>query len=671
LHLRLGTGLFTMQKHTSAALDGLENSFDFSVFADEPALDKQLREALEESDITPLLLVQAQLSGDRDLLERTRPYIEGGWAYQQKIPTELQAEIRDRLVRTLRSISPDQAARIPDKEEMSTLVHAGLGRPLSDDYTLMFRDEMDDSLDGGREVNWRRPVSEEERTKRTVLIAGAGASGICMAIKLQRLGIPFVIYEKNNSVGGTWFENRYPGSGVDIPSHFYSYSFEGQDHWTRYFAQREELYQYFERIVDKYDLRKHIVFETEIAGAVFNNETNRWDVTVRDKNGEKQISADIFVSAVGILNRPAYPKLPGMGSFKGPNFHTAEWDHTVDLKGKRVAMVGTGASAMQIAPAIAPEVDKLLVFQRSRHWTLSHPLYREEVKPGMRWALKHIPFYAKWCRALLFWVSGDLLFEALNVDPRWNRPGESISEENHKFRERLMAHINSELEGRADLIEKVIPDYPPYGKRMLRDAGWYKMMRRDNVDIIETGVREVTPEGLIDADGNLHEVDVIVWATGFMATKALWPMSVKGPTGEVLSDFWNEDDPRAYLGVTVPKFPNMYVLAGPNTGLGHGGSLFFMIECQVRYSLQAIRDIIEGDLATLDLRETVYDEFARRVDAQLSNMIWMNSGTTSWYHNSKGRVTALWPWRLVDYWKQTYALDPSQYLTTRNKPKSE
>ena len=628
--------------------------------------ERALAKALEEADIVPQLLLQAHLSGETDLLNEAAGSITGGWSFMETIPEPLRAKIRTRLVHTLKDCAAGQLQppEILSRAEFGKIMSVGIFETLADDYGSMFLEEMtsESSASDPRNVTWRKLVPPDLKDFHVVII-GAGVSGLCMGIKLRELGISFTIYEKNDTVGGTWYENSYPGCGVDIPNHFYSYSFEPKHDWTRHFARRDELWTYLEHCADRYDIRRHIRFGAELTEAEFDEERLCWHIKLRDRQGRSEsVTTPILITAIGVLNRPAIPVIPGMKTFAGPMFHSAQWDHTVELKGRRIALVGTGASSMQIGPTIVDSVERLLVFQRSPHWALPHPNYHLEVAEGMKWALQNIPFFAKWYRFLLFWESSDRLHRMLQVDPDWPKPQISLNAENHAFRERLVDYINSELSDRPDLLEKVMPNFPPYGKRMLRDNHWYKMLKRSNVDLITEQVKEITPDAVIDGAGNRHQVDVIVLATGFHATRPLWPIDIRGRGGVNIREVWGDDDPRAYLGITAPKFPNMFMLAGPNSGLGHGGSFFFISECQVRYVTQCIREMIEKKHLAMECRPEPHDEYNRRVDEMHSRMVWAHKNVKSWYKNEKGRVAALSPWRLVDYWKLTWALNPSDYI---------
>ena len=377
-----------------------------------------------------------------------------------------------------------------------------------------------------------------------------------MAIKLQEAGIPFVIYEKNSTVGGTWLENSYPGCGVDTPNHFYSLSFEPNHDWPDHFSKRDELWQYLERLADQYDIRRHIRFETEVTAARYDEAQALWRITTRDASGRQEtIEANALITAVGQLNRPAIPDFPGLADFTGPKFHTARWDHSVSLTGKNVAMIGTGASGMQVGPSIAPDVAHLTIFQRSAHWAVHNANYHRSVGAGKMAALKLIPFYDKWYRFQLLWASSDGLHASLHVDPDWQTPDQSLNATNQTFRDTLIDYIREQVNGDEDLLRKVVPPYPPYGKRMLRDNHWYRMLTRDNVDLVTDAIERIAPDGVMTKAGAFWPADVLVLATGFDAQRMLAPMHIVGRGGQTIRELWGDDNPRAYLGITVPRFP--------------------------------------------------------------------------------------------------------------------
>jgi 4-hydroxyacetophenone monooxygenase len=624
----------------------------------------ELRRALEAADPATLLLALVQLTGERHWLEAAKPFIRGPMNYQAFLPEPLRASIRERLTSVLAEIArsgttPHQRA---DDALLREMMAVATGEVVPDDYIAMMREDLTDDSLQSRGLKWRTPPAKSALDDTEVVIIGAGMSGLYAGIQLQQAGIPFVILEKNDAVGGTWYENNYPGCGVDTPNHFYSYAFEPNHHWSHFFAKRDELWRYFEGIADKYNLRRHIRLGTEVVDARYDETNANWRITAQDASGAQVgLSARVLVSAAGILNRPKLPDISGIKSFRGPAFHTAQWDRNFDWRGKRVAMIGTGASGHQVGPTIAPDVNRLMIFQRSPHWVVPNPNYHEGVSEGKKWALAKIPFYLRWYRFQLFWGFADGLHEALRVDPDWPQPQRSLNTLNEKHRRFMERHIRSELADRPDLLEKVIPDYPAYGKRILIDNHWFRMLKRPNVDLVTDPIESIVPEGIRTRDGKLWPADALVFATGFKVSQMLHPIVITGRDGRELHDIWGPDDARAYLGLTVPGFPNFFMLTGPNTGLAHGGNQIFMTECSVRHMMLALRELVESGRRSIECRPDVYENYNREVDAQHARMVWTHKGMTNWYRNPQGRVFAITPWRLVEYWKMTSTFNPAEY----------
>jgi 4-hydroxyacetophenone monooxygenase len=625
----------------------------------------QLRAALEASDIAPQLMVLVHLTGDTAILDEVAPHIHGPWNFMEKVPSVLKAKVRAALVDALQDCAEGRRSPspVPNNDVLRRMMQAGVGQLVPDEYIPLILEETALGANDPRSVAWREKPAPEILADFKVLIIGAGFSGLGMAIKLQEAGLSFEIIEKNETVGGTWFENGYPGCGVDTPNHFFSYSFEPNHDWPEHFSKRDELWSYIERCADKYDLRRNIRFKTEMTGAHYDPVRALWHVTLKTPAGRTETrTVNALITAVGQLNRPAIPDIPGLKDFEGPAFHTGHWDHNQTIKGKRLAMIGTGASGMQTAPSIAPDVAHLTVFQRTPHWAVANPNYHAKVSDGKKWALRNIPFYANWYRFQLFWASSDGLHPSLQIDPEWQTPDISLNAQNQQFRDNLIAHMTKELDGDPELLKKVVPPYPPYGKRMLRDNHWYKMLKRPNVALVTDPIEKISADAVHTRDGKSHPVDMIVLATGFQAGRMLWPMEIRGATGQSLREIWGDDNPRAHLGITVPDFPNLFMLYGPNTNLGHGGSAIFHSECQIRYIMLALREMIERGAVAMNCRHEPHDAYNARVDAAHAKMVWSHGGVGNWYKNKAGRVIANSPWRLVDYWSLTKSIDPNDYI---------
>ena len=610
--------------------------------------------AVEGGDIAVLLAILVQLTGDESYLEEARPYIKGPWDFMVEMPEELDQRIRGALMEQLLG-RPSADFPIPSADLIERIMGVIVGDTVPADYVDMLSQDL-----GFKQAPSIQPGRRPDDFR--VIVIGAGLSGICAAIRLKEAGYSYEVLEKNNEVGGTWFENVYPGCAVDTPNHFYSFSFELNHNWSRYFAKRDELYGYLRQTAEKYDVLKDVRFETEVESAIYDEARGIWTIRSKDKLGmvtEREANAVFF--AVGGLTRPAWPAIEGLDEFEGIKLHTAAWDSSVDLTGRNVALVGTGASAMQAGPAIADQVEHLTIYQRSPQWVSPNPNYHREVPEGKKLALKHIPYYARWFRFQLFWAGADMVHDSLIRDPNWPHQDRSLNAKNEEMRQRLIKHIESELEGRPDLIEKVVPNYPPYGKRMLRDNHWYRTLRRDNVELVAGTVERLTPTGIVSG-GVERSADVIIFATGFNTHESLAPIEIRGRGGKHIRDVWGKDDPRAYLGVTVPQFPNMFVLFGPNTILAHGGSAVFHSEVQVGYAMQGLAALVEKGCKALECRQDVHDEYNKRVDDAHANMVWTHPGVDNWYRNANGRVTMATPWRMVDYWKWLSSFNDADYI---------
>ena len=521
---------------------------------------------------------------------------------------------------------------------------------VGDEYVPMVLEEL--ALDG---ADSRAPEPMAGAAAYPVVIIGCGMSGLLAAIRLQQAGFPFVVVEKNAGPGGTWWENRYPGARVDVGSHFYSYSFEPADHWTEFFSRQPELRAYFERVAEERGVREHVRFGVEATAATYDDESATWTVTLDDGDA---LTARAVVCAVGQLNRPFVPDVPG--EFDGPAFHTARWPDDVDLTGKDVVMVGAGATGFQVAPAIADQVRSLTVLQRTAQWMFPNPGYHDAVGPGVGWAIRHLPFYGRWFRFLTLWPGTDTGLAAAKVDPAWEPQERSVSEVNEMVRTMFTDWITSQVDGDPDLVAKVVPPYPPTAKRTLQDNGsWLRTLTRDDVELVRSGVSRLEPDAVVDSDGVRHRADVLVWATGFRANDFLVPMTVRGRGGVDLHEHWGSR-PRAHLGVTVPGFPNFFMLYGPATNLASGGSIILASECEVSYVLACLRMLVEAGGDTVEPTQAAYDDYYERTQAEVKTMVWSSPYIGhGYYQDEAGEVHGLNPWRLVDYWAWTRDPDPA------------
>jgi 4-hydroxyacetophenone monooxygenase len=625
--------------------------------------DDALQEAVEHANIPTLLMVLVHLSGDPTWLDPPyQPTRSRGMDDNDSggLPTDVQQEIRQAVVAAVKGTNSGQLNPLerPDGELLHRMMSVCVGEDVPATSRQMLAEEMG--------LVPRAPVAATGAPSPSagnlrVAVIGAGIGGICAAVQLREAGIPYTVYEKNDDIGGTWLENHYPGAGVDTPSHFYSYSFADFD-WPTYFARRDDVYAYLRDVAERTGVTDDIQLDTEVTAATYHHERRSWSLILESADGRQEVAeADIVISAVGQLNRPKIPAQLDVAAIRGPAFHTARWPDQLDIAGARVGIIGTGASAMQVVPAIADTVGHLTIFQRSPQWTINNKNYRRVVSSGVRLLMQHLPYYREWYRFRLLWTYGDKVHASLQIDSTWPHENRSINATNDAHRQHFTQYIVDQVKDRPDLLAKVLPDYPPFGKRMLLDNGWFEAIKRDNVDLVAAAVDELTGNAVITADGQEYEVDILIFATGFETLRMLAPMDIRGRSNRTLRDIWGDDDASAYLGITIPEFPNLFCLYGPTTNLGHGGSVIFMIECQVRYIIQLLNAMVRSGIRAIEPRQDVHDAHRRRTDEAHERMIWSHPGMDNWYRNADGRVVTNTPWSLADYWAMTRKPELSDY----------
>ncbi|WP_326540595.1 flavin-containing monooxygenase [Pseudorhodoferax sp.] len=499
-----------------------------------------------------------------------------------------------------------------------------------------------------------------------VAVIGTGFGGIAASYNLSKAGIEHTVFEKNAEVGGVWWNNTYPGCRLDTPNYAYSLTFAQKKDWPQQFSQRDEIFNYLSSIATSLQLRQRTRFQTEVVALRFQEGAEVWHVTTRQPSGEERTEVfNAVVGAAGHLNRPRIPDFPGRERFRGRQFHSAEWDHHADLKGQRVAVIGTGASAFQIVPAIVGEVGELKVFQRTAPWMLPTPTYHDDIKPGMMWLLRRVPYFGRWYRLWHFWVSDEGRFSASEVDPAWKHPV-SISEKNERLRQTCLDNLRAQLaqRGRLDLLPTMTPGYAPTAKRQMRDNGvWVAALTQPHTTLVSCAVSHFEPDGVVDANGRKHELDVVIFATGFYASDYLDPIKTWGRGGVSLTQAW-AGDPRAYLGLTVPGFPNLFILNGPNSSTVVNGSAPYILECGAEYSARALRYLVDHGHASLECTEDAYQDYVRRVDQENARRSWGQPQFATWYKGKNGRVVVAFPFPAHQYWVQTSRLVTEHYRFT-------
>ncbi|MCB9725796.1 MAG: NAD(P)/FAD-dependent oxidoreductase [Spirochaetaceae bacterium] len=628
------------------------------------AQDDEIERHLRDAQLPSLLVALAHVTGDDSLLQDDLRPEDGFLAAAQGGYDEARCDRARALCLDALRRHRDAGCPTPPPPDDARLRRwlEFLARQVDLDRTLpVLKAEL--ALDGAdvRAPAWRKSTVAPERSFRVAII-GAGMSGLVAALRLQQAEIPFVIFEKSDGVGGTWHDNVYPGCRVDVSNHFYSYSFAQRLDWPQLFSPQEVLLDYFRTCADRFDLRRHVRFGTEVTEAVFDEARGVWNLGLRTSDGAtERFEAQAIVSAVGQLNRPSWLDIPGREDFRGPAFHSARWRTDVPLEGRRVGVIGTGASACQLIPPVADQADSLVVFQRTAPWLLPTPDYHAPVPEGLRWLFEHVPHYAAWYRFWIFWTTSEGLLGSVEVEDDWPHPERSVGRANDAIREMLTAYLAEACAGDQALFEKMLPDYPPFAKRFVRDDGLLPATyRRDDVTLETTGIERITERGVRLVDGREVELDVLIYGTGFKASDFLVPMTIVGRGGRSLHDVW-QGDARAHLGITLPGFPNLFLLYGPNTNIVVNGSIIYFSECEVDYLVDCLRFLLEGGHAAIDCRSEAHDAYNRRIDAANRRRAWGASDVSAWYKNRFGRVSQNWPWGLLAYWDQTRAIDPAEY----------
>ena len=634
-----------------------------------PKLDeKQLRESIESADLRVLLMVLFHLTGDLKWLnEPYKPRRDVRLIAQEDagFSPEIREAIRSAATESLLE-SAGRAPRVGDPGDglMTEMMRACMNESIDSAYAPMMREELGFKSRDVTSIALAQSNAQEDATP--VLIVGAGASGIILGARLKRLGFNFMIVERAQEVGGTWRDNRYPGCGVDTPNHAYSFSLGGRYEWSTFFSSGAECLDYMRLATQEFDIRSHIRFSTNVETAEWDDNRSLWIVSTSGPNGPGKMEARVLVSAIGQFSMPSIPALPGLNNFKGRLFHTANWPDDLDVAGLRVSVIGTGASAMQIIPTIADIVGQLDIYQRSPQWARPIPRYHEKLTANARWLLAHVPFYAAWFRFAMLWRYGDGLLPFLHKDPTWKHPSRSLNAGNDRHRREMTDHILSELKDRPDLIAKCVPSYPPFGKRILLDNDWYRTLLKPNVALITDRIEKIVEGGVVTAESGNRPADIIIMATGFQITQMATRLNLRGRNGRPLEDVWSDDNATAYLGIAVPHFPNLFLMQGPNTGLGHGGSAICQAEAQARYITSMVARMSERNISSVEVRQDAHDSFVEQVDALHEKLIWTHPGMSTYYRNRHGRVVSVSPFSLLQYWQMTHDADLTAYECRSN-----
>ena len=635
------------------------------------ALDQLTPAALEsilaEANMPALIAALCHQSGDLSLIRGDiKPKPDQVFDAQSGISADDQLHLRQLAAQRLQQFiaEPHEINASISTKTAIEIAEFLMGRSLDEDYVDLLMSEIGIAPSDATLLEEISQCRVEDRQQLPVLIIGAGMSGLLAAIKLKQCDIPFVVIEKNAEVGGTWYLNTYPGCRVDIVNQVYSYSF-AQQRWPQHFSTQPILLDYFKQCVDEFKLNDVIRFNTEVVELKFIEANHQWQVTLKDQNGNRQVlNYSIVISAVGQLNRPKLPDIKGSSNFKGLSFHSSNWPKEIDLTQKKVLVVGTGASAFQFVPAIADACQHLRLFQRTPAWMLPREDYYQDIAPGQNWLLENLPFYRQWMRFLLFYKSAEGLFDYTTTDDNWQKTG-SVSRKNQALRQLLTQYMIAKLGKDHPLANKIIPDYPPAAKRMLIDDGtWLETLKRDHVSLITDPIENIDADGINTKSGEHHQGDVLIYATGFRASEFLMPMQVYGRNGISLAEYWR-GDAKAYLGMTMPNFPNLFCMYGPNTNIVVNGSIIFFSECEIHYILACLNMMLADGYRSLECDARVFADYNDEIDQANRERAWGMENVQSWYKNEFGRVSQNWPYSTFAYWQRTRHPNPADFIKKR------
>jgi len=504
-----------------------------------------------------------------------------------------------------------------------------------------------------RALSWRQEPPAKRLDEFSVLVIGAGVGGLGAAVQLERAGIHYVVVEKNSGVGGTWYENRYPGARVDSPSRMYTHIFGADFDYPNAFCEQRENERYFNWVADSFGIRENIVFDTEVKTVIWDDEAKIWEIEAVGPDGPQTWQANAVITSVGFLARPNLPDIEGMGTFEGPSFHTARWPAELDLAGKRIAVIGSGCTSYQLVPELAKVAGHTYLFQRTPNWCFDVPRYLSPFPPQVKWLDRNFPYLLNFIRLRLSWIYGpEGVGSVFTADPAF-KDVHARSAINKRAREQRLAFIQKKFADRPELAEKMLPIAPPFSSRpVLVDSDYsvYDALLQDDVTLVSDGIRRVKENGVEVEGGAEYPVDIIVYATGFKANDFLWPMEIRGRDGQRLEQLWEKDGARAYLGAMLPGFPNFFMLYGPNTNATGGLGIFEFEEMVTRFALECIAHLILNEARTVDVTLDGYWRYNNELDRREAVKIYRDPRANNYYQNEYGRSAANSPFDIREMW---------------------
>jgi 4-hydroxyacetophenone monooxygenase len=644
--------------------------------------EAELRTHLQAADTTQLLLSAVHVTRDLSLLERYAgrigtPAVFAVYASLRRTGASARSdvvespEVRTELIDLLCSVltkedQPDYLG-VEDGDVFSRMADAAVSTHVDDRFIPMCREQAGFVPDQ-RAV----PPTKTPPPTLNLAIIGAGMTGLDAAIKATDRGFEYEIFEKESGTGGLWWSQTYPGVAVDTPAVYYSLSYEITPDWSKFYPQGDEYRAYLNGLAKKYELNDRLHFNSEITRMEWIDADQVWELTILDtvELTTRTVRAAAVVTAAGHLNRPKYPDIEGRETFAGQSIHTGRW-RGVELQGKRAAVVGVGAAGIQVIASIADKVDHLTVFQRQAHWVSPNRLVDGgAVSDSERWLRRHLPYYLQWARFTVFWLACDVSYQMNKVDPEWVKTHPmSISPANEMGRRAGLKYINDTFSEGSELAQKLTPDFAFGGKRPVRDpgdfapGGYYYALAQPHVDLVTTALSRVVPEGIVTADGTLHELDVIIWATG-MTLDFLSPVEIIGRDGLRLSQVWADNNPRSYLGGTVPGFPNLFINDGPNTGVATGGGGHnFMTETVDHFVFECLQLLVEREGTSIEVTQEAHDAHNALIEELMLDLLWSHEHTAdTYYRNQAGRIILPSPFPAEDFWNMSQLPDESKFV---------
>ncbi len=610
--------------------------------------DEEIDDAVQHADPMVLRALLYQLTGDQEIAATKLEVVRGGFGNVGLPGAEDAALLRRKAAEFLKRYRESGAGEVDlgPAERLAASLRLGVDDVIADEDVGLYIEEL--ALDPwARSLRWQAPPPER-REGFSVTVIGAGLGGLNAAVQLKRAGIPFTVIEKNSGVGGTWHENRYPGVRVDTQSRAYTHIFGAGFGYPNPFCPGTENERYFNWVADEFDVRDDIVFDTEVRSLTWDDAREQWELVVDGPQGERLLRTTAVITAVGYLNRPKLPEIEGMLEFQGPSWHTARWPDDVELENQRVAVIGTGCTGIQLVPELALQATHVTVFQRTPQWTFQVPGYRSPYPPQVNWLDRNFPFYTNFARfraAYGIWRMSTLS----EIDPQFDDP-HACSAANKAARDSSIAFLESKIDD-PQLLQKMIPAHPVWSARPVLVDPQYSYLdaiQGDKVTLVTGGIREINRTGIRGGDGIQHDVDVIVYATGFHATEYLFPMQITGRNGRQLEEYWSEGGARSYLGCMVAGFPNLWSIYGPNTNGGLNPAAFH--ELTTLYALQCIERLVLDDKRSIEVREDAYWRHGKLVDERNAGKIWSDPRADNYYWTKHGRSATMCPFFPGEVW---------------------